>query len=77
MAQKIKFGKIFPDSLTISAHSKPKTFLEATVLTSVPVDPVNDAIFISRALIVDYGALTAPKEALAALAGDHSIMDAT
>jgi hypothetical protein len=62
--------------LTISGHSQAQTFLQATVLTSVPVHSVYHAILVARALVVDHRALRSPEEALAALACDHSIVDA-
>lgn len=50
--------------------------MQPTILTSVPVDSVDDALFIPRTLIVDHRALRSPKEALAALACDHAVVDA-
>lgn len=45
-------------------------------MASVAVDAIDDAILLSRALVVDDGTLRPPEETLAALAGDDSIMDA-
>ena len=46
-------------------------------MTSVPVDSVYNAVLVARALVVDHRTLRSPEEALAALASDHSIVDAT
>lgn len=48
--------------------------MQSTVLASIPVDPIDHALFVSRALVVDDGALGPPEEALAALAGDHTVV---
>lgn len=50
--------------------------MQSTVLTPVPVDSVDDALLVPGALVVDDGALRAPEEALASLAGYHTVMDA-
>ena len=63
--------------LTIPTHAKPQTFLKAAILAPVPVDSVDDAVFVPRTLVVDDRALRPPEEALAALARYHAVMDAT
>lgn len=45
-------------------------------MASVAVDAIDDAILLSRALVVDDGTLRPPEETFAAFAGDDSIMDA-
>ena len=60
----------------VARHSKRHALLQPTVLAPVPVDPVDDAVLLPGTLVVDYGRLAAPEEALAALAGDHAIVDA-
>lgn len=50
--------------------------MQPTVLASVPVDAVDDALLVPRALVVDHRALRSPEEALAALARYHAIVDA-
>ena len=62
--------------LTVSGHSEGQTFLETAVLASVAVDAVDDAVLLSRALVVDDGALRPPEESFASFARDHPIMDA-
>ena len=60
--------------LTVSGHAEREAFLEAAELAAVPVDPVDDAVLLARALVVHHGALAAPEEALAALARDHAVV---
>jgi hypothetical protein len=68
-------GTDYPAELTISGHAQAQAFLQATVLTSVAVDSVDDAVLVARALVVHHGALGSPEEALAAFTRDHSIVD--
>lgn len=60
----------------ISAHAQPQALLQSAVLASVPVHPVHRAGLGARTLVVDHRGLRAAEEALAALAGDHAIVDA-
>ena len=62
--------------LAISGHAECQAFLEPTILASVAVDAIDDAILLARALVVDDGTLRPPEEALAAFTGDDSIVDA-
>ena len=50
--------------------------MQPAELASVPVDPVDDAVLLPGALVVDDGALAAAEESLAALARDHAVVDA-
>ena len=60
--------------LTISRHPQRHALLEPAELAAVPVDPVDDAVLLARALVVDHRALAAPEEALAALARDDAVV---
>uniref|UniRef100_A0A182QG69 Uncharacterized protein n=1 Tax=Anopheles farauti TaxID=69004 RepID=A0A182QG69_9DIPT len=51
-----------------------KNYHSSTVLASISVNPIYHALLVSRALIVDNGALRPSEEALAALAGDHTVV---
>ena len=44
-------------------------------MTPIPVDPIDDAVPLSRALVVDHAALRPPEEPFAALAGDHAVVN--
>lgn len=50
--------------------------MKAAVLAAVAVDAVHDAVLLTRTLVVDDGGLGTPEEALAALAGDDTIVHA-
>ncbi len=50
--------------------------MQPAELAPVPVDPVDDAVLLPGALVVDHGALAAAEEALAALASDHAVVNA-
>ena len=63
-------------TLTVSRHAETETFLQSAVLAAVAVDPVDGAVPLSRTLVVDDGTLRPAEEALAALTGDHPIVDA-
>jgi hypothetical protein len=63
-------------TLTVSGHAEAKAFLQPAVLASIPVDAVYDAVLVAGTLVVDDGALTTPKEALAPLTRYHSIVHA-
>ena len=60
--------------LTVSGHAEREALLEAAELAPVPVDPVDHAVLLARALVVDHRALAAPEEALAALARDDAVV---
>ena len=60
--------------LTVSGHAEGEALLEAAELAAVPVDPVDHAVLLARALVVDHRALAAPEEALAALARDDAVV---
>lgn len=60
----------------VPRHPKRYALLEPTVLAPVPIDPVHYALLRPGTLVVDDGVLAAPEEALAALTGDHAIVDA-
>lgn len=50
--------------------------MQPAVLTPIPVDPIDDALLVPGALVVHDGALRPPEEALASLAGYHTVVDA-
>ena len=62
--------------LTIPAHAERHALLQSAELASVPVDAVDHAVLLSRALVVRHAALGTAEETLAALAGDHPVVDA-
>ena len=64
--------------LTVSRHAKRQALLEATRLASVSVHPIHHAVFLPGALKIHHaGALRPAKEAFAAFAREHAIMDTT
>ncbi len=60
--------------LTVSRHAEAEALLQPAELAPVPVDAVDDAVLLPRALVVHHGALAAAEEALAALARDHAVV---
>lgn len=60
---------------TIPRHPEPQAFLQSTVLTPIPVDAIYHTRLVPRTLVVDHRALRPPEEALAALAGDDTVVD--
>ncbi len=49
---------------TVAGHAELEALLETAVLTAVAVDPVDDAVLVARALVVDGTRLTPPEETL-------------
>lgn len=62
--------------LTVAAHSQFETLLQSTVLATVSVYPIDDALFVAWTLVVHDGALRTPEEAFTALACDDTIVNA-
>lgn len=58
----------------ISRHAQRHTLLQPAVLTPIPIDSVDDAILLPRALVIDCCRLAPPEEPFAPFAGDHSVM---
>lgn len=61
---------------TITTHSQFQALLQSTVLTAIPIDPIDDALLVARTLIIHDGALRSPEESLAALTGDDAVVHA-
>lgn len=60
----------------IPRHSQSHTFLQPTILTPIPINTINNTILLSSTLVIDYGRLASPEEALTSLAGDNAIVHA-
>ena len=64
--------------LTVSRHAECQALLEAAGLASVPIHTVHHTVLLPGTLVVDHArTLRPPKEAFAAFARDHAIVDAT
>ena len=64
--------------LTVSRHAERQTLLKSAGLASVPIHTIHHTILLSGTLIVHHaGALRPAKEAFAAFARDHAIVDTT
>ena len=64
--------------LTVSRHAECQALLQAAGLASVPIHTVHHTVLLPGTLVVDHArTLRSPKEAFAAFARDHAIVDAT
>lgn len=62
--------------LTVTTHSKFEALLKSTILTSVPINSINNTLLVSRTLIINNRTLWASKKAFASLASYDAVMNA-
>lgn len=73
---KKKLDIVGRQKLTITTHSKFEALLKSTILTSVPINSINNTLLISRTLIINNRTLWASKKSFASFACYDAIMNA-